>query len=256
MIASMPVVFFLAAWNLEGVVAAGDLVDLCVFERWQQLRDIRRRAESVAAALYEQHRLDDSREVRVAPFVQLSRRMQRIAEEHQALDAIDALGRDVRRHPPAHGLPADEEGKRIEGRVTRRERVAPCLLEHRRPIGHLPARGDVGKIEGGGADVALRHAAREADHERVLLAGAGAMRKHEGCFGAGGGVGLEGHGVNVLSVGVGLGVRARVAAGCSLLAVGLRGHRVLRVDHRFPNSQPVTAAANGEPRAASSRAPT
>ena len=254
MIASIPSSFFLPPENLEGVVAAGDLVDLGVFERWQQLRDIRRRAESVAAALYEQHRLDDRRQVRVAPFVQLSRRMQRIAEEHQALDAIDALGRDVRRHPPAHGLSADEEGKRIEGRVTRRERVAPRLLEHRRPIGHLPARGDVGEIEGRGADVALRHAAREADHERVLLAGAGAMRKHEGCFGAGGGVGLEGHGLDGTAR---QGRISRLAARGSLLGLGQPAASVTTIPEQLTaNRQQPTASR--EPRAPSPepRAPT
>jgi hypothetical protein len=94
----------------------------------QQFADLIGRAELVAAALDEQHRQRDGRQVRVAPLLRPSRRMQRITEEHQAAHVVHALRAHVRRDPSAHRLAADEERQRAQ-RVVRSsldDRGAPC----------------------------------------------------------------------------------------------------------------------------------
>ena len=60
---------------------------------------------------------------------------------------------------PPIDLPPMKRGSALELGVRGVEGLAPSGLEHRRPVGHLPARGDVGEVEGGGADVPERHPA-------------------------------------------------------------------------------------------------
>jgi hypothetical protein len=69
------------------MIAAGDFVQRRVLQSRQQRTDLVGRAERVAAALDEQHRLRDRGQVRVTALLGLARRVQRVAEEDQARDA-------------------------------------------------------------------------------------------------------------------------------------------------------------------------
>ena len=117
--------------------------------------------------------------MRVAALVGLARRMQRIAEEDQAGEAVDALRRDVRRDAAAHRLAADEQRQPAHFGARLRDRVAPGLFEHRRPVGHAAPRGHVREVERGGDDAPRGQPLRGSYHERAVLSRARAVCHHQ-----------------------------------------------------------------------------
>jgi hypothetical protein len=66
------------------------------------------RAQRVARAGEEEHRRGDARQVGGAQLLRTAGRMERVAEEEQTFDRL-AGGGEVRRHPPAHRLAADDQ---------------------------------------------------------------------------------------------------------------------------------------------------
>ena len=63
----------------------------------------------------------------------------RIAERDDALQTVEALRAEVRRHAAAHRLAADEHARpRRSTRARRRSTSRKQLLEHRRLVGHVP----------------------------------------------------------------------------------------------------------------------
>ena len=96
--------------DVERVIAVRDFEQRRArVQAGQQLADLLRRAERVARALHEEHRLGDVGQMTIAALLGLSRRMERIAEIDQSGNALDVLRRDLRRDAAAHGLAADEE---------------------------------------------------------------------------------------------------------------------------------------------------
>src|SRR5436190_1750372 len=84
------------------------------------------RAETVPAALYDEHRPPHRRQVRIAPFVRLPGRMKRVPEQHETVDwKLRLRRRQLCRHSPAHRLSTDEQG------FTRGFNALPRLLDHR-----------------------------------------------------------------------------------------------------------------------------
>ncbi len=132
--------------------------------------------------LYNQHRCADSVEVRHAKLRRLARRMQRIAKHDEASESsgdVIAGSGQMRRDPPAHRFPSDEQrvrrdvrlrGDCSDGRaITGFERVGPirqsALLLH------------VEKIECDDVHASRRKPVRPRDHERARLPGASSVRK-------------------------------------------------------------------------------
>jgi hypothetical protein len=151
-------------------------------ESLQHRRELGWRSERVAAALQEQHRSADSREVRIAPHVRLSRRVQRVSEEHQPVH-VEAwiAGRDLGRDPSTHRLAADEEqlsaGDLLPGAGDHR---AIAALEQRGAIGQSPVLFGIEEIEGDDVEAEQAEAVGPVDNPGAPLTRAGSVRENQG----------------------------------------------------------------------------
>jgi hypothetical protein len=127
--------------------------------------------------------------------------MQRKAHQHDAAHpGKRSGGLRLRRHAPAERLAAREQ--RQAGPFARRVRHCGPHggLRHGGRIRPLAAFLEVGEQEAQRRDAALRQAGRAGRHERMVHAGAGAVREHV----------------------AGLGVRRRIEQGGDAAAVGQR----------------------------------
>src|SRR6185436_19412758 len=88
---------------------------------------------------------------------------------------------EVRRHPPAHRLAADEEFRRLDGAMLDGcgDGVPERVLEHGRAIGRSPLFFHVGKVEGHDRDPARGKGSGVTGYKRVRMTGAGAVREDE-----------------------------------------------------------------------------
>ena len=100
-----------ASRSLERMIAPLDDVDRRVRRKTGEDRlELGRRAERIAAPLHEQHRPRHRRQMLVAALRRLSRRVQRISEQHQAGDRrLGIRGGHLRGDSSAHRLPTDEQ---------------------------------------------------------------------------------------------------------------------------------------------------
>jgi hypothetical protein len=109
--------------------------------------------------------------VRDTQLLRLSRWVQRIAERDDAGDRVGdrrraRVGRDHRRHAPAHRLAADHEAPAFEPAALdeRHDQRAVAGLELRRRVRRRSARAlHVGKVERDGIEPARGEAARGVD---------------------------------------------------------------------------------------------
>src|SRR5438045_7756063 len=138
--------------RLVRMVAAGEPGDL---DRRRELvpRDVGGSPERIALALDDQRRRLQPREVFGPELLRLPGRMERIAEADEGADV--QLVRDEAGHPPAEGLAADGDGRAA---AELRDDVAPCLQQHRLPIGDAAPRGHVRELEADHADPAAAEA--------------------------------------------------------------------------------------------------
>jgi hypothetical protein len=137
--------------------------------------------ERVAAALHEQHRSADGREVGVAPHVRSSGRMQRISEEHQPVDVDFWIGGgDLGRDASAHRLAADDEHLRARDLLAGSgDHRAIAALEQRRAIGQSPVLLGVEEVEGDDVEAEQAEGAGPIDNPGALLTRAGPVRENQ-----------------------------------------------------------------------------
>src|SRR5262245_3210912 len=114
----------------------------------------------------------------VALFRRAARRVQRISQQYQAGHRQGWItGSHLRRDPAAHRLSTNEEksgsGRDFGARGLDHRSIA--RFERRSAIGDLPPLLRVQKVESENVQTKLGERAREVDHERTLLAGAGAV---------------------------------------------------------------------------------
>jgi hypothetical protein len=172
-----------SARNLERVIAALDHI-----QRWggrqrrQQRLEFGRSAEAVAAALNNQHRAANIGEMRVATFGRPSRRMERIAEQHETSKRQRRVGGgNVRGDTSPHRFAADEQCVTGAGQAStnlgRHRRVA--RIQHGTPIRDATFLFGVREIKRDGVDAARGECLREADHEWTALPGTGSMTQNQ-----------------------------------------------------------------------------
>ncbi len=165
--------------DAERVVGLRDAVKLGpgpepVQEREQQVLP----RERVAGALDEQHRRADPRQVRLAPLLELPRRMQRVAEEREAVGAVPRR-HDLRRDPPAHRAAAvdDSLGPR------RRQREAADLpgrrFEHGGRVGPAQALRGVGEVVEKRGATGAGEGVGEGDEHRVAAVAPGPVAEND-----------------------------------------------------------------------------
>src|SRR5262245_55557981 len=105
--------------------------------------------------------------------------MERIAEADHAGERVDALGREMGSNAPAHRLAADEETRGLAPSARGVHHLAKRLLQHRWTIRRRLLQPLVREIERDDVDAVSRDGPRHTGHERMVLTGASAMRKHK-----------------------------------------------------------------------------
>src|SRR5262249_2390037 len=133
-------------------------------------------AKSVARALNEQHRSFDTRQMLRPKLVRPSRRMERIAEEDETLNA-GAAGSNLGRDPPAQRFAANDQFTTADFLANSLKHCPVTRLEGSVLIRDAPALLRVQEIERDRAYSARREPARKTGHEITGLIGAGAVPK-------------------------------------------------------------------------------
>jgi hypothetical protein len=132
--------------------------------------------------LHDQHRSGDRRKVARSFLLRLSGRMQGIAERDDALQVLDALRAQVRRHATAHGLAADAQALGAAPGARGVGRFAKASLEHGRTVGNPTPFRHVREIKSDNVDAASGKPTGGRHHERMILAGARSVSEHQhGC---------------------------------------------------------------------------
>ena len=154
-------------------------------ERSEDRLDFLACAERVASALHQEDGHPNARQMGGSRFGGLPRRVQRIAQQHEAVDLLplrilwNVCGH-VRRDPAAHRLAADgHASRRLEVPNDLLQRGAPGLLEHGRAVGRAAVLLRVKKVEGHDVHASSGDPSCHVDHPAMPLVGAGAMREHE-----------------------------------------------------------------------------
>src|SRR5437867_13030517 len=122
----------------------------------------------------------DPSQVGVEQLYSLPSRMPCLTEEHDALQVGKSFGRQVRGHPAAEGLAANEQTAVGTNPLPRLgNRLSKGRLEHRRLVRNAALLRHVREVEGDDVEATLREPPRDRHHERVALTGAGAVGEDE-----------------------------------------------------------------------------